>query len=1706
MTSTSLPVDMESQKANELAELIKARVNNLRPKLLDMSRRNPLISPKLGPRSNSHIQVVDELPEVLFNNLASQNKMRFCALPSLDEDPSDEESVEFQDALSQERATDEEYQRNLESLSQDSDENLEAYRNLERELKDRVRSKRSMPDRQTRNETSLSQHAKNHGISSSYELPKSDETHEDGRHIDKDIQTLLLPDALERKLSKIITTCSSWTQETGIHVLYSAYGFLEWKDLKSGEMIFAPLVLLPVVIEKIRSAKGTQFWVVGQEAEGELNTVLQEKLKQDFGIKMPTLDGANLERFFEEIGNLSPTNVSWKVKRQVVFGVFPSARIAMYHDLDITNHEFQNNSAIASLLAGSGNTGVTLFGDEYNTDDPEIEKKAPLLVMDADSSQFSTLVDVVDGKHLAVEGPPGTGKSQTIVNAIAAALDKKKKVLFVAEKSAALNVVKARLEQVGLGHFVLALQADKSSREKVFESISSRLNMGHVHPTKDLSQKILRFQEARSEIQSYLEVLTTPVGITGLTVYEAMGKAINTSDRLAAVPEQILRANIVDIDRFDQLRIEKGLILASAVTEAWQRTVESQPHWSSATVVDLDKFTAEQICDAATKLAEHLEALKSVAQKACVAGLNETDIHASHMSLLEKLESLAKQAESVDVKAASSLPANRLSEISEFLELCQAHSAHSRAISGRIGVMSDLPSSDIVREAARLAKECSDDLENLSGLLAKRELLCATKAELEGKFFAVRSFVEKHEFAANWPVRVFGNIVSLAGSVNKKVLKLRTELDTDDFDGPQIEMLSKRGLNLLKIREELNSRFYMSRVKLEADELFGHITALKNSSLLSAFDSAFKNAKSAYLSLSRAGKFSKQEAIDGLNDLAEWKQLLEDFSKDRKAQALFGKKFDLEVDFEQFAELGKFVDDVQEAYPDESHNSVREFLFSQSREKLLSCPSHDFGEFAGASYLELVEKLNAIEGLLQPLNALKEHVDKHIKAVPILLSLRVLDLDDIAGSLDALAATAKQCDDNLNIKTHLGEYFRGTSTNYSLLLPAVRFAEVANELEPDVSDIFKLITAKELSSLIDSIRLKHEHQSKLDVSIVQLSRISGITADEIRRLNRGEENPAALFRYAGTDRSGLFAYADLRTALRDLTDAGLGWIAEVLLAEGASLNELNEIVKATIYLSMTKHVYSLHSRILSKYSGRKLDECRAALAQYDREIIRLSRESLKEKLRYSSEAPDGISQGRKSEFTEMALIKNELGKKRGFISVRDLTKRAQTALLELKPCWMMSPLAVAQYLQQGDCPFDLVIIDEASQMPPENALGALVRGKQAMIVGDTNQLPPSNFFSTAFSDDETDEDESVLEESVLELANSAFRPARRLKWHYRSKHSSLINFSNKMVYNSDLVVFPGPSEEKSDLGITLHSVEGLYRTGLNEREADAMIAAIQEFMKNSPDRSLGVVTMNRKQRDLLQERLEHALMQNSNAAAYIDKWKKKNDGLEEFFIKNLENVQGDERDVIFIGTVYGPSEPGGKTANRFGPINGLAGKRRLNVLFSRAKMKIVTFTSMTPTDITAEEERNAGAFMLKKWLEYSASGGFLGGIETGRATDSDFEDYVIQQLKSIGCEAVPQVGAAGYFIDIGVKHPAWPYGYILGVECDGAAYHSSRSARDRDRLRQEVLEGLGWRFHRIWSTDWFNDPKHQADVLRDVVTKRLKELNSAKIESMAVLT
>ncbi|OQW63392.1 MAG: DNA helicase [Nitrospira sp. ST-bin5] len=464
--------------------------------------------------------------------------------------------------------------------------------------------------------------------------------------------------------------------------------------------------------------------------------------------------------------------------------------------------------------------------------------------------------------------------------------------------------------------------------------------------------------------------------------------------------------------------------------------------------------------------------------------------------------------------------------------------------------------------------------------------------------------------------------------------------------------------------------------------------------------------------------------------------------------------------------------------------------------------------------------------------------------------------------------------------------------------------------------------------------------------------------------------------------------------------------------------------------------------------------------------------------------------------SEMALVLREFAKQRAHLPVRQLVHRITNLLPRLKPCLLMSPLSVAQYLDPAYSNFDVVVFDEASQIPVWDAVGAIARGKQLIVVGDPKQLPPTNFFNRADDAEDTvlgnEEDAPVQDlESILDECLGAGLPTIRLEWHYRSRHESLITFSNHRYYDSRLITFPSPVT--NDLAVTLKPVGGIYDRGAtrtNRAEADAIVTEIvAHFSDESRCKlTMGVVTFNQTQQRLIETLLDEELRKHPEIEQRIG-----SHGSERLFIKNLENVQGDERDLILFSITYG-KDAAGRMAMNFGPINQEGGQRRLNVAITRARTGVTIFSSILPEDIDLSKTRSAGVADLKNYLEFAVRGARAiveQALPSGLEPESPLEIEILRALRGKGWIVHPQVGCSGYRIDMAVVHPHEQGRYLLGIECDGATYHSIPTARDRDRLRQFVLEGLGWTMHRVWSTDWWSDPGRETEKLETAINKQL---------------
>lgn len=1687
---------------NELVELINARIEKLRPKLLDLTRRNPLISTKFSDKSHAYVRVVDELPQILFNKI-TDGSMTFISLPDLLEDPKDEKSREFLDALSQARITDEGYLSAIQAIDQNTEEASDRLAALDRELKDRLRESLGMPPRQTSKSPSLVQHAKNHDIDPSYDLIVPDESHSDGRHEDNNIQTLLLQDMLERRLTSIINKNDTWVDETGINVLKAAFGFLEWTESGASQANLAPLVLLPVEITKNKTREGFEFVITASGESPETNTVLMEKLKSEIGVELPVFneEEKDLEKYFAQVSKLIPKGMTWRVRRQVAIGVFPSARMAMYHDLDTAEWSFSEHESIRNLLAGKSVDAMELpFGDDYQVDSSEIEVKVPLIVTDADASQFSVIVDVMDDKDVAVEGPPGTGKSQTIVNTIAVALSKGKKVLFIAEKTAALEVVGSRLEACGLGEFLLPLQATKSNKAKVIESVRKRIDISREQSPIGFEEKIAQFKKVRNQLAEYIDTISTQFGNTELTVHDILGGGIHAQEKLGKYLDVVGSITIPGSRMLSKATIGEILHYCNLLEVAWKKARTLQSHWQIIEKQNLDPYTADEILQSAKECADSCIDLHAKREELRSLQLSTSLENKDLSSLKGALDSIFALSDKVDVQLLDRmLKDGAFERVQDFFKRIEELDQLRTAL---LAVVVDPSAEEAIGLLERLIKAMDGlSIDGPSTDLAQQAVL-----KLEQKIAAykdgnarLRNVLDRASFMEKLPAATIVALCDIKQGISKRLLAFRAK----SLEAPDARDVLANGMqiaqDLINRKANFESKFLIPK-DITNQQLTDNATTLFEAGLFCFLSPKFHKARKFYLSIARQSVFDRKNAALALRDIAHWRDEFQGFSENGALKQVLGEHFKgCETNFTLFVELLDFYDQVDSKLSGFENAVCRDFLKQGDLETVVNLPTFDTDDFLRGekrNFEQLSENISAGERKLKDCREICDDLKKGISFLKKTDGVCRSDIDSCLDDLKTFQSLWKALDEDQDALRILGSYFEGATTDQRSVNDSLSVCMAFVKLKRELQEVALGVMSR--GQVRDALRVFTEVLEKESLVERVLNRFVGLAGGSSEKILSGRDwmRVGQFLSEASADKEGLLAHSIVYSHKQDLKERGCAKAIDVLLNAQSDLQDFSDLMSALISRSLVREVYVDHGSTLSKYDGDKLNLLRARLAELDREIIVLSRKHLKVSLRRQAKPPAGIGEGKRSSWTQMALINNEIAKKQRYVPIRDLTKRAGKALLELKPCWMMSPLAVAQYISKGDIEFDLVIIDEASQMTPEDAIGGLARGRHVMVVGDTNQLPPTSFFKKIIDDADEDEDVNVLEESILEMANAAFRPARRLRWHYRSRHPSLIAFSNKYVYNDDLTIFPSPDGHQDSKGVSLCQVKGLYANGTNPIEASALVDGAVKFMRQHPDMSLGVVVLNQKQQELVSEQMEHAIAHDAKAQAYIEKWGSETHkkGLEKFFIKNLENVQGDERDVIFIGTVYGPEKEGAPVMQRFGPINGAAGKRRLNVLFTRAKHRIVTFSSMTANDIKADSASNEGVTLLKAWLEYCGSGTLTEWRVSGREPDSVFEEYVIVQLKAMGCEVTSQVGVAGYFIDIGVRHSDYPHGFIMGIECDGSTYHSSKSARDRDRLRQEVLEGLGWYLQRVWSTDWFNDPRREAERLRKLIQVRLDEL------------
>jgi very-short-patch-repair endonuclease len=1667
---------------NQFAALINDRIEAMRRKLQDTSRRNPLINNVLSAKTASFVRIVDEKPQSIFDYLVTNERsMTLVPLPPIDIDPPDENTTEFKNAFLNAQSTDEIYLKAVEQIDFEYDEKaLDKQENADRLLKDRLRSLLEMPPRPSSGQHfDLVNHAKSHGINPSNSLPLQSAASADDRFDDDELQTLLLPKTFYSRLSSILSKARMYQEERGLDVVYIALGYLKWTlpNSEKQDDFKSPILLLPVTLTKQKSVNGESY-TIAKSSDPLLNPSLDHKLTVEAKLDLSDvrrffdLENIDVEELFETVANIRPKNMQWSVLREASFGIYPFQGIELYYDLETKSCDFSSFPIVSELMVGKDSSSAEPAADftEADVDSAVGKRLVPHIVLDADSSQFISLLKVANNENVALEGPPGSGKSQTIVNAIANAIYSGKKVLFVAQKVTALEVVLSRLQSLGIHQFVLPLMGGHGNTDEFYQAIEDRLSMKSSTPSRELQNLKAQYEANRDKLSAYIDVLTGPVKGTGMSVHQVLGLSISNAEIIKNLPLELRSIRVSPaklVEDFGPLDIDA---MAAQVADWCLRLannkIPTSSPWSDAPAETFDT---------------------NLVNKALVdAGRSSLEIETA----LSRLDAAAIGLISEFLNNPLKIIEYRVNELSCDIEYIRAYE-----LSIKIGKdEADKALGDLIQVGEKLSalkKELGLPLEKLSLVV-----------ENKGKFLKLNEFVTEHrikKIEVGVAASTLADLVSQKGelmSLSQIKLELMNDVspsisirqilsyssfsnDLDDLRhlkryivevGSEVARSElRKGRKHLRLKSEIFTVSEMPSIR----EIKNLRNTIKSAGVLSFLSSEYTFAKKNVCRILRTsdsrvlmlGKL--EEAIDFLE---EWEKL----------------------------ELSNHVDISDDALPDyldrlqiilenmEAINSRTQLDFARSLPLvffdkfdalLVSLGNFNRSDFSWQEveleYANIEERIAKLRKSLKEISAAESVFSSFGFVSPIKLSVFISNCDIIATTLDErntlISRLSLDFEDDLLSKK---------------IFDALR--SICEMPESTVKLLFGSDSKQALGVLKGLLpAYSASHASFSTLMSLKNQQFEWVSMSEVLEVLAKHRN----------DHSGLSNLLARRAVFSEAENAGLENVIIKMEKAGIS-QDFYSIGKAALAASLKDQIQYEFGSVLMQYDGAALNAARKRIQEIDRKIVEISRHEVSNNAISFSKPPQGVSYGKKSDYTELGLLKHQLNLKRR-TPPRKILKRAHNALMELFPCYMMVPTAVAQHLPKR-ADFDLVIIDEASQMTPENSISALMRARNAFIAGDTNQLPPTNFFKGLSVDEEEDEDVTTTEESILELANVQFHPKHRLLWHYRSKHEDLIAFSNHYVYDSELVIFPSPSPTTKGMGVSLIEVNGTFQRGVNPAEAQVMLEAIVQFMKDTPNRSLGVAVMNQSQMEQIEALVLREAETNKVVSKYLDDWASARQGLEKFFVKNLENIQGDERDVIFVGTVYG-RDPQGKFYQRFGPINGPAGKRRLNVLFSRAKEQMVTFSSI-PLGEFNPSPTNEGATLLRRWLEFSATkrlGEVPHNHDRAGHTDSPFEDHVIEAVRSLGYEAVPQVGVSSYFIDIGVKHPSYPLGYICGIECDGATYHSSKSARDRDRLREEVLNRLGWGLYRIWSTDWFRDPLGCREVLKSYLAERLQQLLNA---------
>lgn len=1361
-------------------------------------------------------------------------------------------------------------------------------------------------------------------------------------------------------------------EEHGINVLYLSFGFLKWtEDSKSDTTFESPLILVPVSLtcESISSP----FVLELHDDEIVLNPTIAYKLEHDWGIKLPEYnDEEDLDKFLRDV-EFAIKNKKWSVEKKVSLGMLSFLKNNMYKDLEKHKEAILSNPIIKAI-SGDCDTLQNYEGLSEIKDfdfDNKINPKDVFQVLDADSSQQDAILCAKKGISFVLQGPPGTGKSQTITNIIAECLAENKKVLFVSEKVAALDVVYNRLKDVNLDVFCLVLHSHKANKKQIIDQLRKVWDLAGKKDSKDDElQELDELLKYRNNLNSYDEQLHKVITPLNMSIFDVNGQIATISNY------KDIKFSIPNIKNTTQKEFKEYISILERLKNSVY-LMDADYHispWKGASVKSLSNelrlnITSElsNLKDITNKVSDIINNIKNS------LGLEIGDSYSSAKTILNILKSIHEFK-----------PFSKYWIINEDWEAIYA--------------------------------EIKDNDEIKSEFECKRNIVLDCILEINNynlQFNADSNFSSTDEIGKL--------ILLIKNRIHDNVLynKWNSETQFDDFK-LQYSSLKENMRKYLAVEKKLDEEYEKEFINFPCDELFFRFSSLRSVNFIKKFfiklfDNQYKIDKNSILKYKKlhTKRFSDEDILNVLsklrcynelkskldNNTASLKPLLPNICINENID--FNKIDNCVTEYELLVKLQSLLEDLEEVV----HKKEEKDEFSKKCFENL--------------YLGLDTPWGDIKTSLNWTNSFKKIIGDNIK-----------NNDQFINKLHDDILFVKECS---NFESELQEVLTKAKDNYEFcsnlfedknIFNEVSFNELTDRLEYCIQNM------KLLEEWVDFCKIKTESVAK-----------------------------------------------------------NLAEYVKIIEEQSISKEEIVPIFKKRFYLLWLDNVLP-QNKAVQEFRGDVQEDYIKKFKKFDRKQLSIA------KFRIEHELINSLS-SHNNMFGEQAILMKELGKKKNIMPIRKLFMQIPNLITKLKPCLMMSPLSVSMFLESDDCKFDIVIFDEASQVRTENAIGAIFRGKQVIIVGDNKQLPPTNFFTSSDSDndyDSKDEDCDNYEyESILE--ESALLPQRTLLWHYRSKHEHLIAFSNAKIYNKQLITFPSNIDKAPNVGVEFKYVkDGLFdKNGKNGNPVEAKHIAdmVFEHFNKFPNRSLGVITFGEVQQRAIETALRKKRLENQSFEALMNEDKK-----EPFFIKSLENVQGDERDTIILSIGYSKDSNGIIKMN-FGPLGKSGGERRLNVAITRAKFNVKVVSSIMPTDIDLDKLTMEGPKLLRYYMEFAKDGLQKLTNEITENADvvsleSPFEESVYNYLIEKGYQVATQVGCSGYRIDMAIKHPSLSGIFVLGIECDGATYHSARTARERDRLRQDILENIGWKIYRIWSTDWIKDQYTEKKNLIEAIDKALK--------------